>query len=151
MMKVKQSVVINLPPEEIFAYLADLDNLVDWSSPVVAVRKISQGAMCVGGVLRTTMRFLGRWLDITFEVVEFELGRCLTIKSISGAAPCLFSYQFEPVEDNGTNVCLETVIHFTGMAGLAEPVVTRVIRRQLEHDLLTLKDMLEASTSQSAG
>ena len=153
MIKVKKSVIIELPAEEIFTYLTDLDNLVDWSSPVVAVRKISPGAMCVGATLRTTMRFLGRWMDITFEVVEFDPSRCLTIKSISGCAPCLFSYQFEPVEDGGTSVCLQTVIHSTGIMELAEPVVTRVARRQLEHDLLTLKDLLEASvpTSGSAG
>jgi len=69
-------------------------------------------------------------------------------------APCLFCYQFEPVEDRGTIVSQEAVIHLTGsMLGLEEPVVTRVVRRQLEHDLLTLKDLLEASaaTHQSAG
>ena len=67
---------------------------------------------------------------MTFEIVECEPGRSLTIKS------------------------QEAVIHLTGsMLGLEEPVVTRVVRRQLEHDLLTLKDLLEASaaTHQSAG
>ncbi len=152
-MKVKHSVVINLSAEEIFAYMADLDNLVDWSSTVIAVRKISPGEIRVGATLRTTIRLLGRWLDMTFEIIESEPNRCLTIKSISGGSPCLFSYQYDPIEDGGTNVSLEAMIHFTGILGLAEPVVTRVIHRQLEHDLLTLKDMLEASTSmnQSAG
>lgn len=153
-MKVKQSVVINLPTEEIFAYMSDLENLVDWSSIVIAVRKISPGTMHVGAMVRSTIRFLGRWVDITFEVVEHEPGRYLTIKSICGVAPCLFCYQFEPIEGGGTIVSQEAVIHLTGgILGLDEPVVTSAVRRQLEYDLLTLKDMLEASaaTSRSGG
>ncbi len=69
-------------------------------------------------------------------------------------SPCLFCYQFEPVEDGGTTVSWETVIHLTeSMFGLEESVVTHVVGRQLEYDLLLLKDMLEASaaTHRSAG
>ena len=153
-MNVKHSIVINLPTEEIFAYMSDLENLVDWSSAIIAVRKNSPGALHVGATVQGTIRFLGRWLDMTFEIVECEPSRSLTIKSIAGISPCLFCYQFEPVDDGGTTVSQEAVIHLTGsMLGLAEPVITRVVCRQMEHDLLTLKDLLEASaaTSRSAG
>ncbi len=151
---VKQSVVINLPAEEIFAYISDLENLVDWSNVVIAVRKSSPEAGRVGARARSTIRFLGRWLDTTFEIVECEPSRSLTIKSISGVSPCLFYYQFEPVEDGGTTVSQEALIHLIeGTLDVADLVVTNVVRRQLTYDLLTLKDMLEAraSTSQSAG
>jgi uncharacterized membrane protein len=151
---VKQSVVINLPAEEIFAYMSDLENLVDWSNVVIAVRKSSPETRHVGATARSTIRFLGRWLDTTFEIVECEPSRSLTIKSISGVSPCLFYYQFEPVEDGGTTVSQEALIHLIeGTLDVADPVVTNVVRRQLTYDLLTLKDMLEAraSTSRSAG
>jgi hypothetical protein len=141
---IKQSVVINLAAEEIFDYMSDLENQVDWSSAVIMVRNISPGVLHVGARVRSTIRFLGRWLDMTFEVVECEPGRSLTIKSIAGISPCLFCYQFDPVEDGGTTVSQEAVIQLTGILGLEEPVVTRVISRQMEHDLLTLKDLLEA-------
>lgn len=149
-MKDRQSVVINLPAEEIFAYLSDFENLVDWSAATIAVRKTSPGEIRVGATVRSTIQFLGRWMDITFEVVEYEPDHCLTIKSLSGVTPCLFSYQFEPTEDGATNVSLETVIHLTGgTLGLTESVTTNVVRRQLVHDLLTLKDILEAGSASS--
>ena len=153
-MKTTQSVAINLPAEEIFAYMSDLENLVDWSWATIAVRKISPGGLHVGTTLRNTIRFLGRWTDITFEIVEYEPNRCLTIKSLSGATPCLFCYQLEPNGVGGTNVSLETVITLTcGILGLADSVVANVIRRQIKHDLLTLKDILEGSDfpSRNAG
>lgn len=140
-----QSVVINLPPAEIFAYISNLENLADWSSVVISARKISQESMQVGAIVRCTIRFLGRWFDISFEIVECKPGRYLTIKSVSGVAPCLIYYRLEPVERSRTNVSSEQVIHFTdGSLGLAEPLVKSTIRRQLQHDLLTLKDLLEA-------
>ncbi len=147
-MEFKQNVVINLPPEDIFAYMSDLENLADWSSVVISARKISRESMQVGVTVRCTIRFLGRWFDTSLEVIECKPGRYLTIKSISGVAPCLIYYQLEPVEDGRTNVSLEQAIHLTGdFLGLAEPVVKGAIRRQVKHDLLTLKDILETKAS----
>jgi carbon monoxide dehydrogenase subunit G len=147
-MEFKQSLVINLPPEEIFAYMSDLENLADWSSVVIAARKSSPQSLQVGATVRCTIRFIGRWFDISFEMVECKPSRYLTIKSITGVAPCLICYRLEPVEGGGTNVTIEYVVHSTGgFLGLTEPVVTGMIRRQLEHDLLTLKDLLEAKAS----
>ena len=144
-MSVKQCVFIKQPPEAVFAYMSDLENLVDWSSCVIAVRKISPGAAQVGATVRSTMRFLGRWLDMKFEIVEYECSHSLTFKSISGVSPCLFCYQFELAEGGGTTVCVEAVIHHAeGILELEEEVVASAIRRQLEYDLLTLKDLLEA-------
>ncbi len=71
-MSVKQSVVINLPTEEIFAYMSDFENLIDWSSAVIAVRKSSPGVIQVGATMQSTTRILGRWLEMTFEVIECE-------------------------------------------------------------------------------
>jgi uncharacterized membrane protein len=142
---IKQSVVIHLPAEEVFAYLSEVENLPDWSGPMIAIRKISPGALQVGARMRSTLQLLGRWMDITFEIVEYEPDRYLTIKSLSGTTPCLFCYQFGSLADGGTSVCLEAVIELSeGILGLSEAALSNVARRQIEHDLLTLKDVLEA-------
>jgi len=141
----RQSVVINLPVQDVFAYVCDFANLIDWAGCTVAVRKTSPGEMQVGSTIRNTIRFLGRWMDITFEIVEFESAHCLTLKSLSGISPCLFSYQFEALEDGATHVTLEMVLHIAcGMLRLPEAALSNVLRRQVMHDLLTLKDLLEA-------
>ena len=147
-MKVEQSVIINLPPEDIFAYMSNLEYLPDWSSVVIFARKISSEEMLIGTTIRCTIRILGRWLDTTFEIVECVPNRYLTFNSITGVAPRLICYRFEPVEGGGTNVSLEEIIYFLGgFLGLTEPVVISVTRRQIAHDLLTLKDLLEAEAS----
>ena len=147
-MKVEHAVSINLPVEEIFAYMSNLENLADWSSVVISARKISSDAKLVGTTVRCTIRILGRWFDTTYEIVECVPNRYLTFKSITGVAPSLICFQFEPVEGLGTNVIVEEIINFTGgFLGFAETLITRVISRQVANDLLTLKDLLETTTS----
>lgn len=147
-LNVRQSIFIKMPVEKIFTYMSNLENLVDWSNPIIAIRKLSPGAIQAGVTVQSTIRFLGHWWNMTFEIVECEPGRSLTIKSITGVAPCLFSYQFEPTENGGTNISQEAILHLTGSVyGLEESVLARMVSRQIEHDMLTLKDMLEASAT----
>ena len=147
-MKVEHSVFINLPAEEIFVYMSNLENLADWSGFVISARKISSEEMLVGTIVRCTIRILGRWLETTYEIVECVSGRYLAFKSIIGVAPSFTCYRFESLEGSGTNVSVEVIIHFTGgYLGFDETLVTGLISRQIVNDLQTLKDLLEASDS----
>src|SRR5690349_694201 len=105
-MQVKKSVVINVSAETIFTYLSNLDNLSAWSSATGVVEdngsddvveNNSSQAIHAGVTLHSTIRFLGKRRDMIFEVVECEPYSSLTIKSISGVAPCYFYYQFDPM------------------------------------------------------
>ena len=147
---IKQRIIIDLPPEEIFAYISNLENLVDWSSTVINIRNFTPGTIQVGTTFHGTMRFLSKWLSLTFEIVEYEPACYLTIKSTSAVSPCLFIYQFDPMEEGGTSLSQEmTIHHANGFVELALSVVESAVRRQLEYDLFTLKEMLESKASAS--
>jgi hypothetical protein len=144
----RQSVTIDLSAEKIFWYMSVLENLVDWSSVVNVVKKKPPEETQVGTTIQSTIRFLGSWRDITFEVIEYEPSYSLTIKSVAGIAPCLFWYQLEPVEGGGTTVSVEAVIDLVeDFIERVEQPITCALHRQLEHDLLTLKDILEIRAS----
>jgi len=141
----KQRLVIQQPIEEVFAYLSELQNLVEWSSSVIAVRKQTSGAMQVGAAVQITSRFLGNWQNMTFEVVEYDHSRWLTLKSISGVAPSHFSYQLESTEEGETQISREAMLSLSKGAFMQpEHVVVSALHRYLQGDLLTLKDLLEA-------
>ena len=146
--EVKQQVSICSPIADTFAYISNLENLAKWSSSIITVHKTSSEEMQAGTMLQSAIRFLGQRSDITFEVIEHEPNRYLTLKSISGVAPCLIYYRFEPGCDGGTNLTQEVVISITeSMSELAVPIFKNAVHRQLECDLLLLKDLLEAKTS----
>lgn len=145
---IKQRIIINQPPEELFAYISNLENLVNWSSTVINIRNVTPGTIHVGTTFHGTMRFLSKWLSLTLEIVEHEPACYLAIKSTSAVSPCLFTYQFDPMEEGTTSLSQETTIHHAnGFVELALPVVKSAVRRQLEYDLFTLKDMLESKAS----
>ena len=144
-LKIAHSVVINLPARDIFVYVAEFENAAEWSSWVITIRNLSAGTMQVGATLRATSRFLGRWLESTYEVVEYEPAHHITFKSLAGVAPWVCCYLFEALEEGKTRVVQETLIQLKGgLLGLPAVAAANTIRRQLEHDLLTLKDILEA-------
>ena len=146
-MKIERCLVINLSAEKIFDYMADIDNSVEWSGAVIAIRKTAPGALSAGTTLRCTSRFLGRWQETTHELVEFEPGHLFTLKSISGPAPSIFSYRLEQTEAGKTRVSVEAWIELIeGYPGLDEVVVESAVCRLLENDLHTLRDILEART-----
>jgi len=142
---IKHRLVIQQPIKEVFAYISNLENLVEWSSSAITIRKLTSGAVQAGAMVQLASRFLGKWQNLTFEVVEYDPCRWLTIKSLSGVAPCHFSYQFESAEERETVVSQEAMISLTeGRVVQPAHVVISALRRSLDCDLLTLKDLLEA-------
>jgi hypothetical protein len=143
--KVLKSVFINLPAKDIFEYLSNLDNMVDWASTTISMRQTSPGEIGTGAVVSSTFRFLGKWLNMVFEIVEYSSERCLTLKSIAGSPSSLFRYHLEALEEGGTVVSEEAVIQMAGSVGEStNSVVASAITRQIEYDLQTLKEVLEA-------
>src|SRR5258708_17698897 len=140
-LKVAQSVIIDLPAEEIFAYIADIENAADWSGFVITIKKTSAGTMQVGATLRATSRFLGRWLECTYEVVECEPGHHITLKSISGVVPWVFYYLFEPLEEGRTRVLQEAVMHLQGgLPSVPGPIAANTSDRHRARDLMSQED-----------
>ena len=142
----KQSVFIHRPAADIFTYLTESEHLVDWCSVVIAVRTDPCGPIQGGSRLRVTSQFLGRWMETSYEVVECQPHSHLTFKGTTGIEPCVFSYQLDAT-GGGTSVTLEVIMPLPLQAGileLTETVVENIVKRQIQHDLLALKDVLEA-------
>jgi uncharacterized membrane protein len=142
----EQSVFIHRPAGDIFTYLTESEHLLDWSSAVIAVRTEPCGPIQGGSRLRVTARFLGRWMETAYEVIECQPHSHLTFKGTTGIDPRVFSFQFDAT-GAGTIVSLEVMLSLhlqAGVLGLSEAVLETIVKRQIQHDLLTLKDVLEA-------
>ncbi len=139
---VKQAIIINLPVTDVFAYMSNLENMANWSSVIVSTQIISSEGL--GTMASSRLRFLGTWSEITLQVVECEPARVLTLKSISGVAPCMFHYQFERLDNERTSVAQDIMVSLIGdMKDSIQQIITNALRRDARHDLLTLKDILE--------
>jgi ligand-binding SRPBCC domain-containing protein len=144
-MHVEENVVINRPPQEVFDYVANRQNLPEWSSPVLEVRSETQGPLEeVGTRFTTVAKSLGRTFETPFEVIVHDPPHRHTDRSIGGPFPQEYTHIFEEVEGGGTRLTEVTQGEPGGFFRLAGPLLEMAGRRQFRADLETLKDLLEA-------
>ena len=141
-MRIEQSVVINRPVEEVFALLADFEKLPLWDAAVVEAMKTSEGPMGVGATIREVVRMLGRRVEMTGEVTEYEPNRKITFRTTSGPLPGKVTEAFEAA-GGGARVTFATEIELGGVFKLAEPIVARMFKAQVKGSAASLKDFLE--------
>jgi uncharacterized membrane protein len=139
----EHSVVINRPVEEVFEYMLDIHKVAQWRSGLVESEKTSEGPTGVGSTWREVETFLGRKMDSTNEMTEFEANKRFSYKATSGPIPLEGGFTFESVE-GGTRVTASFDTELGGFFRLAEPIVMRMARRQMEADFANLEDLLES-------
>ena len=143
MSKIEISVVIDRPVEEVFAYIVDPRNTPEWAGPVIEAKQTSEGAVGLGTTSYRTTQFLGRTMEATYEITEFEPSKFYADRTTSGPVPINARMSLNPV-DGGAELTIEGQIESAGFFKLAEPVLARMARRQVVTDAQTLKEILEA-------
>jgi uncharacterized protein YndB with AHSA1/START domain len=83
MTRFQQSVVINRPLEQVFAFVSDLENDPQWT-PGAVMRRTSQGQLGVGTTFQQRDRFMGRRMDLSLEVTDYEPPHRIGLRTISG-------------------------------------------------------------------
>jgi uncharacterized protein YndB with AHSA1/START domain len=143
MTKVNTSIWIDRPAEDVFNYVADPENVALWAGPVLEAKKTSPGPVGVGTTSTRKTQLLGRTMESNYEITAYEPGQLYGDKTTSG--PVNIESRVILEESNGgTDVTIEGDIEAGGFFKLAEPVMVRVVGRQVETDAQTLKDLLEA-------
>lgn len=142
MVKVETSITINRPVEDVFAYLSDRRNDLQWQSGLVDIRQTPESPVGVGTRITEVRKFLGRRIESSSEVVEYEPNTKYTRKNTGGPFPVEGSYLFEPT-GVGTKVTLKFEMQEGSFFALAEPLIARSLRRSAEADYGDLKDLLE--------
>lgn len=148
MVKVEGTVVINRPIEEVFAFLTNADKSSLWQGMVLEAKQTSQGPVGMGTTGQVVSQFLGRRMESTWEITEYELNRKANLKTTSGPIPYMNSATLESA-DEGTKVTLVAEYEVGGYFKLAEPILARMAQRQADTDYANLKDLVEAQAEAS--
>jgi carbon monoxide dehydrogenase subunit G len=135
-----RTVEIAQPPEDVFAFLADLANLRRWQPSVLAVDP--ETVLRGGDTYRETRELLGKRGTSTLLVTACEPGRELSLRVVEGPVPVTVRHVLEPA-GAGTRLTLEVEGGPTGLMRLAAPIAERAAGRQASEDLERLKALLE--------
>ena len=144
MITFETDVRIERPIEEVFLYLSDPLNFPHWNSAVQAVRKTSASENGVASTYSMERELpTGRAMN-ELEVVASERSQEFAIRATAGPTPFLYRYRFSA--DNGeTVVKLDAEVELPGPAALLPQFARRVVKKGVDDNLATLKQILEAA------
>jgi len=138
----EQTIVIDRPVGEVFAFVTDQRNTPKWQAGLVEVRRLTDGPTGIGTRHVFVRNFLGRRMEGTNEYVAYQPDKLVTFRTISGP-PLEASYMFEPA-GTGTRITSRVQLQGSGLFGLIEPVVAAGLRREMKAAFPALKALLES-------
>lgn len=134
-----QSVTINRPVADVFAFLVDVENEPKWQKDLTEAKVTSPGPIGIGSTgedLRTSGR---RQIVTKWEVTQFEPNTMLAFK-VTKPVPFTASYQFDSLE-GGTKVTVAASP--ARWSFLLWPLFVVAGKKQYTRDFASLKRVLE--------
>jgi uncharacterized protein YndB with AHSA1/START domain len=138
----EQTIVIDRPIAEVFAFVTDQRNTPAWQAGLVEARPLVAGPPGVGTRHAIVRHFMGRRMEAVNEYLRYEPNKLVTFKTISGPK-VEASYLFEAV-DGGTRVTSRVQLQMPGLMGLFDPLIGMSLRREMRAALPALKALLES-------
>ena len=142
MQSFENTVTIQRPAEEIFAYLADFENIPKWNYAIEDTSKVSAGPVGVGTRYRQTRSVPSRSTE-EFEVTAFEPARRLAIRGQIGPFQAEISYELEAKAGATRLVNHVELVPSRAVLGLVAPLAAPRIKTAVAQNLGKLKQALE--------
>ncbi len=141
MMKFEISVHVNRPVAEVFQYLNDPTKMPEWNATIEEATP-SETPIKVGTRIRARGRWLGRKIESTVEVVEYEPNKRVVQKSDEPFSwKAINTFQ---ADNGGTRLVSACEGESHGFLKLSEPILARIVKKQLQAQFETAKELLEA-------
>ena len=146
MAPISESIEIDRKPEDVFAYLDDVERHGEWQEQIVAVERQDDGPLRVGSRVKETRRVPGGDRTMTYEVTEHNPPRQSSFRVLDGPIRAAGTISIAPIGD-GSRSRLTITIDFTGY-GLAGKVLLPVAKAQgrklIPKDQARMKELLES-------
>src|SRR4051794_33440356 len=124
--RIQDTFTVNRLPQDVFAFMADPENLKRWQTVKTYVTPLTDGPTHLGSRFREGTKVGPRQWDQVVEVTEFEPDRVFGVTVTEGPTST-GRWTLEPNGGGGTRV------RFVGdltAPGLVAPIVRRVVDRQ---------------------
>jgi uncharacterized membrane protein len=143
---VQTEITIGRPAGLVAAYAGDPSNTPAWYENIASARWETEPPLRVGSRIAFVARFLGRQLAYTYEITELIPAERLVMRTAEGPFPMETTYTWQALDDRSTRMTLRNRGGPTGLARLADPVMSAAVRRATRKDLRQLRSILEASS-----
>jgi uncharacterized membrane protein len=141
---IKSSIEIDRPPEQVFAYLDELDKHSEWQDGLISSRIVTEGPVGVGTRVADTRQVPGGPREMTYEITEHDPPRKSAWRGLDGPVRPSGSVVVEPIDDGTrSRISLELDLQGHGIGVLFAPFARMQARKQVPQDQAKLKEILE--------
>jgi uncharacterized membrane protein len=145
MAAIGESIEIDRRPEEVFAYLDQLDRHGEWQGQIVSVKLETEGPTRVGSRATDTRRVPGGPREFTYEITEHDPPRKASFRVVNGPIRPHGTVTVEPLGDGvRSRVTLELDFEGRGLGKLLLPLVRLDAKKHVPEDQRRLRERLEA-------
>ncbi len=140
---IESTVFIKRPPQEVFDFVNNPAKTTRWQSQIVSAEWISDGPPGVGSKNRTVSRLLGREVETVGEITVWDPPNQVSFRVTEGPFPIEGTSTFE-ARENGTLITLHVSGETRGFFKLADRLVAKQLKKQIDTNYSALKLLLEA-------
>ncbi len=140
MIEQTNSILIDRPIGEVFAYVTDPGHISDWAPYVQNVRYEPDGPLGTGTRIWQTVR--GR--EFYWQITAFEPDRLCIYRADYFYFTGQVTYRVEAVE-GGTRFSVHDIGYRKGLMRLIEPILNRIDSKGRKEQMVTIKTILEQS------
>ncbi len=139
------TIEIDRAPEEVFAYLDQLERHGEWQDAIVNTTVQTEGPTRVGSRATDTRRIPGGQREFTYEITEHDPPRRTSFRGQDGPVRPVGTVTVEPAKDGSSSrVTLEFDLKGHGFGKVLAPLARRDARKRIPQDQARLKERLEA-------
>jgi len=137
------STLVDRPVKDVFAFVANPNNMTKWNSAVVSIQQVMPGEIAVGTKFKTVGEALGRRLEGELQVQAYEPDNKCGFQLNAGPMQMNMTLSFKTV-GTGTKISLNVQGNPAGVFKLAEGVMTGQVKSLMEGNFTKLKSVLES-------
>lgn len=142
-MKFENTIIINKPINEVFAYLRNIENLPQWNYAISQTKQVTPGAVKVG-TQYVQERSLPRQMTEKLEVTAYQSPTLLEISGGFGPFPQGTStYRLTPIENTKTLLENKIALEIHGLLQIAAPLASMKLKGAVAQNLDVLKRIIE--------
>jgi hypothetical protein len=141
----QNTLTIQGPVDDVFAFIADFENIPTWNYAILETTKTSPGPVGVGTTYRQ-LRSIPDRSEEGFEVTVFEPTSRLDVHGEIGPFTATIGYLLAPVGEGTQLVNVVDLESASGAVRLLAPLATSRVKAAVAANLNRLKQLLEAGS-----
>lgn len=140
------STIIHRPVDEVFLFIGGnfFTNYPRWSPEVIDLKRLSEGSLHVGALMKQVRVDHGHKSESTFRVTDFEPNRCLAFSGVSNAYRCI--YDLEPAESRPDSTRVSFTFEFQELEVFLRPfekLIRIAVQDGADRTVKNLKGLIE--------